>query len=190
MSDRPLELCPFPGERFPPGLRLTASAAWQPALEAAARPTEPPALALRWRLEGELGGLLLPESAAAPERRDGLWEHSCFEAFLGRRGDAAYTELNLSPAGHWNLYRLEGYRSGLEPDPRAEALPGRRQAGPGWLELALELPAALLPAGPGQLELAITAVLEACTGSCSYWALAHAGAEPDFHRRESFVHSL
>lgn len=177
----PLRLRPFPGEASPAGLRLTASAAWQPG---------PPALALRWRLEGELGDLRLPEVAAAPERRDGLWEHTCFEAFLGRRGDGAYGEINLSPAGHWNLYRLEGYRSGLHPDPQAVALPSLRFEGPQWLELALELPASLLPAGPGNLELAITAVLEDRAGSCSYWALAHTGSEPDFHRRESFVHSL
>jgi hypothetical protein len=183
-SPLPLELRPFPGQEAPAGLQLTAAASWR--LE----PVGVGALALRWRLQGDLGALLLPHAAAAPERRDGLWEHTCFEAFLGRRGEESYQELNVSPAGHWNLYRLAGYRSGLRPDPSLAALASRRCDAPDLLELALELPASLLPALPGELELAITAVLQQRDGRCSFWALAHSGAEPDFHRRESFVHSL
>lgn len=182
-TQQPLPLHPFPGEVAPADLRLVAWAGWRPADGGAG-------LALRWRLEGDLAALDLPATAASVERRDGLWQSSCFEAFLARRGDVAYRELNLSPAGHWNLYRLEGYRLGLRPDAAMVHLPSRRRQGPDWLELALELPAALLPAGPGELQLAITAVLATKDGRGSHWALAHAGDAPDFHRRESFVHSL
>jgi len=50
-------------------------------------------------------------------RKDELWHHTCFEAFLGLPGSDAYWELNVSPDGDWNLYRFSGYRSGGEPEP-------------------------------------------------------------------------
>jgi hypothetical protein len=36
------------------------------------------------------------------------------------------------------------------------------------------------------LELSLTAVIDQVGQGVSYWALAHTGAEPDFHRRDSF----
>jgi hypothetical protein len=36
------------------------------------------------------------------------------------------------------------------------------------------------------LEISLTAVIEQVGQGVSYWALAHTGAEPDFHRRDSF----
>jgi hypothetical protein len=36
------------------------------------------------------------------------------------------------------------------------------------------------------LEISLTAVIEQVGQGASYWALAHTGAEPDFHRRDSF----
>jgi hypothetical protein len=180
-SSLPLELRPFPGQQAPAGLQLTAAASWR--LE----PAGSGALALRWRLQGDLGALLLLQAAAAPERRDGLWEHTCFEAFLGRRGEDSYQELNLSPSGHWNLYRLEDYRDGLRPEPGDDQPPHRvvRDAGELTLHLDLPLPEELAAAAP--LQVGITSVIEERSGRLSYWALAHPGAEPDFHRRDGFL---
>ena len=36
------------------------------------------------------------------------------------------------------------------------------------------------------LEVSLTAVTDQVGQGASYWALAHTGAEPDFHRRDSF----
>ena len=46
-----------------------------------------------------------------PRRRDRLWEETCLELFLGEEGSERYWEFNLSPAGHWNVYRFEFYVS-------------------------------------------------------------------------------
>ena len=35
---------------------------------------------------------------SSPAQKDGLWEHTCFEAFLGIAGQDAYCEFNLSPS--------------------------------------------------------------------------------------------
>jgi hypothetical protein len=60
------------------------------------------------------------------------------------------------------------------------------------LEVAVELDLGEMAGGdePGvadlPLEVSLTAVIEQVGEGVSYWALAHTGAEPDFHRRDSF----
>ena len=148
-------------------------------------------LQLRFRLQGDLHRLTMPERSGAPTRRDGLWEHTCFEAFWGQRGDERYWELNASPSGDWNLYRLDRYREGLRPEslaqpPHCQWTLGEAPGGGQQLELELwcDLPLQLQAAG---LEVALTAVVEQGDGTLSYWGLVHPGPEPDFHRRDSFV---
>jgi hypothetical protein len=144
-------------------------------------------LSLLYRLEGPLELVRLAAVALEPARRDGLWTTTCFECFLAVEGQAPYWELNLSPAGHWNLYRLEDYRAGLRPETACAALAPRLEVGAGTLTLTVDLP--LPPAIPAAapLQLGVTAVIEATAGDLSYWALAHPGAEPDFHRRDGFL---
>lgn len=76
-----------------------------------------------YRLQGDLSQLSLPLPANDPERRDGLWQTTCLELFLAQRGANGYWEFNLSPAGHWNVYRLEGYRQELTSEPAYQQLP-------------------------------------------------------------------
>jgi len=147
-------------------------------------------LRIHYRLCGNLEGLKLPLPSPTPQRRDELWQSTCFEAFVGVAGSKGYWELNLSPAGHWNLYRLDGYRTGLRPEPRCSALPVARQQEGDALSLAVELNLSTLVPTEAALELSLTAVLEQRHGDCSYWALQHTGSEPDFHRRDSFIAAL
>ncbi|MFO8238895.1 MAG: DOMON-like domain-containing protein [Prochlorococcaceae cyanobacterium] len=144
-------------------------------------------LQLSYQLSGPLETLRIPPPEPHPQRRDGLWRHTCLEAFLALAGQEGYWELNLAPSGHWNLYRLDGYRHNLRPDPtlQALALDGERSACQLQLRARLPLPAALAEAlAEGrELELALTAVLEHGDGSLSYWALAHPPGDPDFHWR-------
>jgi hypothetical protein len=147
-------------------------------------------LHLGYVLEGNLAALHLP----APERpgfRDGLWRHTCFEAFVARPGEAAYHEFNFAPSGGWAAYAFSDYRqaapqatlSNLEPHVRL-----RRDAA--RLELDAELPLARIGAVQGALRLGLSAVVEADDGSLSYWALRHPTDTPDFHHRDAFVLEL
>lgn len=142
-------------------------------LEAAARRTGS-GLALRYVLAGDLGGLAIPPAAAAA-RADGLWAHTCFEAFLGGDGEA-YLEFNFSPSGQWAAYRFDGYRQGMAPlemaPPRIEVTRSN-----GVLELTAEITLDL----EGPLRVGLTAVVETASGAVSYWALQHPAGEPDFH---------
>ena len=61
--------------------------------------------------------------ADMPARRDRLWEETCFEFFLAVKNSPRYWEFNLSPAGHWNVYRFADYRQGMQEEPAFASLP-------------------------------------------------------------------
>jgi len=146
-------------------------------------------LFLRYELEGPLSRWAIPEPAAKVLRRERLWDATCFEAFVAPAGATKYWEVNLSPAGHWNVYRLDGYRRGMRLDPRALA-PVLDVTTDGECSFALTM---TLDLGPmheiarHEVDVALTAVLAQPDGSKSFWALRHDAPEPDFHRRESFA---
>ncbi len=174
-SNRGFCLIPFPSDRFvsPVGIVNTV-----------ARHAGTLSLSYRLRRHGE--PLLIPAPAAIPERRHGLWKNTCFELFLAVKGAPAYWEFNLSPAGHWNVYRFSSYRQGMAEESAFAALPFKVTVETDGLSLGLEidlnniLPAALsLEAGP-------SAVLRHADGAITWWALAHDGPQPDFHDRRSF----
>lgn len=145
-------------------------------------------LELAYRLQGDFSGLRVP-APAAPRRADGLWKHSCFEAFVRSAGQAAYLEFNFSPSGEWAAYRFANYR---QPAPGAEipqpAMTVQRTAD----ELVLEAVISLgdMRVAGGALQIGLSAVIEAADGGLSYWALAHPSDKPDFHHPESFALSL
>ena len=145
-------------------------------------------LTLAYQLKGPLEQLVLEPAKEQPQRRDGLWQSTCFEAFIGLQGDPGYWELNLSSGGDWNLYRFEGYRSGGREEPRIVALPTTQRRGADRLDLTLHVPCRpwMATADP-HLELSLTTVLEHRQMGCQYWALRHCGQEPDFHLRSSFI---
>ena len=188
-----LALVPF-GEAPRPGdLQIHARLRRTPLTPAQPSTAEPgqaaDALQLRFALRGDLAQLAIPAAPSRPERRDELWQTTCLELFLALPGQEAYWELNLSPSGDWNVYRLEGYRLNLAPEAAIARLPFEVRLQPGALDLELTLPLALLPgaAAAAQLEAALTAVVESAAGKLSYWALVHPGSRPDFHRRDGFV---
>src|SRR5262249_58246388 len=76
------------------------------------RTTAPKTLALRYLLEGDIARLLVP-AESAPQRADKLWQHTCFEAFVGTMGTADYCEFNFSPSTQWAAYRFTAYREGM-----------------------------------------------------------------------------
>ena len=58
------------------------------------------ALALTFSLTGDVVRLRIP--TPQPSRRaDGLWQHTCFEAFIRHEGKPGYYEFNFAPSGAW-----------------------------------------------------------------------------------------
>lgn len=150
-------------------------------------------LGLRYRLQGDLARLRIPSPRPAA-RVDGLWAHTCFEFFVAAAGTGAYREFNFSPSGEWAAYAFRAYRERDDEVALALAAVAPRivmHADGGRLDLDVHVHAAALPAGSiDGLQLGLTAVIEDIDGVCSYWALRHPGAAPDFHLRGGFALTL
>jgi hypothetical protein len=150
------------------------------------RRSAPGRLQFRWQVEGNLGWLVVPAPGRGG-REDGLWRHTCFEAFIARDAAApGYLEINASPSLAWATYAFTDYRRGQRDALEAplEHLRAQRDASRLVLEADLAWDAGAAP------RIGLCAILEELDGSLSYWALAHAPGRPDFHRRESFVLEL
>ncbi len=137
-------------------------------------------LEVSYAIDGDFGRLAIP----APGRQrfaERLWQHSCCEIFVARKGEPAYREFNLSPSGEWAAYAFTRYREGAPM--RDEDLNPRISVQASARELHLH---ASVGCPPGKLRLAISAVIEEANGVLSYWALRHAPGKPDFHHPDAF----
>jgi hypothetical protein len=142
-------------------------------------------LRLEYRLQGPLDRLSIAPMDPLPQRRHDLWKETCLESFIQPAGAAAYWELNLSPAGHWNLYRFDGYRQGIREEPLVTALSVNVRKIEGTLALSTEVDLGAF--GAGDLKIGVSAVIRCLDGRLDYYALAHPGAKPDFHHPQSFL---
>lgn len=142
-------------------------------------------LVVYYQIEGDIDQLQLP-----PQRRsahtDGLWQHTCFEAFVRESGQRSYVELNFSPSSEWAIYRFEDYRRGMTPiePPHAPKIICRRRENRLEADVDVHL-TGIVP--QAELQLALSAVLEDQQGKISYWALAHPPGNADFHHDAGFA---
>jgi hypothetical protein len=157
------------------------------ALDVAACATPGGGLSLNFCLQGDLSGLRIPGPGSS-RRADGLWRHTCFEAFVMAGEGPGYREFNFSPSGEWASYDFYGYRDGGKP----VAVPGPditvRRDGE-RLELDAEVYPESLPPGRS-LRLGLSAVVEDVQGGLTYWALRHPEGQPDFHQSNAFTLAL
>ncbi len=141
-------------------------------------------LRLTYTVSGDIASLLIPP-AAPPQRSDGLWQHTCFEAFVLAGNGPGYREFNFSPSGEWAAYIFCNYRDGCAPGAMpAPAIACRTSANA--LELTAMLPRLALPDGR-RWTLGLTAVIESVDEKLSYWALRHPVDKPDFHHTGGFA---
>lgn len=138
------------------------------------------ALHVAFEFTGGLRYLALPETPLDPAK---LWEHTCAELFVGL-DDGTYVEWNFSPTRQVARFEFSEYRV-------------RRSA---CFDEAVEISVVrgdravrILARGPllrgitPVVSLGLSVVARAPGGDCSYWALRHASAEPDFHDARGFA---
>jgi hypothetical protein len=172
-------LIPFPAEGNRPKLRIAGSVGRRESL-----------FSIDCAIQGNLSTLAISSPEAFPERKDRLWEETCVEFFLRPSDSEVYWEFNLSPAGHWNVYRFTSYRAGMREEPAFASLPFGFRMEPESLRMSMELDIGkILPKGDS-VKVAVSAVIKTRNGGTSHWALAHSGRRPDFHRREAFTLNL
>jgi hypothetical protein len=169
-------LMPFPGEGNPAALTIGGSIA---------RSLD--TLSVRFEVRGDLSKVSIPVAAEAPRRQDRLWEETCLELFLGTTDSTEYWEVNLSPSGHWNVYRFDKYREGMREEPAFASIPFAVRIGPDALELSMALDGGKILSAGETIEAGVAAVIRTTDGGKSHWAPAHPGPRPDFHRRDGFA---
>jgi hypothetical protein len=144
-------------------------------------------LLIEYKVRGWLEGIKWPSNSSVACRRHRLWRHTCFEFFCGIQGETGYWEVNLCPSGCWNVYRFDGYRSGMREEGAVGPPTCRVAAARDLLSLACTVNFNGIIEDSSTLELGLGSVIEATDGSTGYWAIDHPGAEPDFHDRRGFV---
>jgi hypothetical protein len=152
---------------------------------------KPAVLFCDYTLHADMAQVRIPQPRGASPV-DGLWQHTCFEAFIGAPGTEAYYEFNFSPAGDWACYRFGAYRDGggaatVAPAPHLQVY---RNAERLELSATVHLGALTELAEAPQLRVALTAVVEDAAAELSYWSLRHAAGKPDFHHADGFVLEL
>jgi hypothetical protein len=138
-----------------------------------------------WDITGKLGQVLWPPAATSPGRRMQLWEHTCFEFFIGPVDGRDYLEFNLSPAGDWNAFSFTDVRTGMQESDRLRCQTSRlTRAGEHAANLGCEV-AFERQSWPTGLRAGVSAVIEGTDKSLHYFALAHTTGRPDFHCRDN-----
>jgi hypothetical protein len=147
-------------------------------------------LALTFALEGDLALLRIPAPRLS-RRTDNLWRHTCFEAFLRRKGEPAYCEFNFAPSGEWAAYAFRRYRDGASLvqawDPCITVRKTKERL---ELDALIRLDCLPLIQPRTRMQLALSAVVEDDQGALSYWALIHPPGKPDFHHPDAFALEL
>ena len=146
-------------------------------------------LTIYYQLE-KISQIKLSEVVEKPIRQFDLWEHTCFEFFLGLKGSSQYWEFNLSPAGHWNIFRFPDYRRDIAEEMKFNSLPFQVSQHDNCLRLKLKVNLSPIISPQQNLEIGITAVVEDRENQLSYWALTHPVNQADFHHRDSFLINL
>ena len=178
-----------PGQRL--SLQRHADSAGEAAsrVEATAWRPQHGRLALRYVIHAPADDLRVPPISDS-SRVDGLWRHTCLEAFVRTATGDAYYEINLSPSTRWAAYRFDVYREGMAnldmPPPLIEsrAYPERYE-----LEALIDL-GGLPELARSDWRLALSAVIEDADGDKAWWALAHPPGQPDFHHAVAFAFDL
>jgi len=147
-------------------------------------------LHLQYELTAELSALNIP-AKQTPCAVDGLWQQTCFEAFIAVNGEERYYEFNFSPSSAWAAYAFSGYRNrsdwAIKKTPLIRCTQSNEFLVMDVLIAVVDLP---LKRADQSFQLGLTAVIETNEGELSYWALQHSDGAADFHQRNNFILSF
>lgn len=148
-------------------------------------------LLLNYCVTGKISALRM-SPVTAPTRGDGLWRHTCCEAFVCAPPNSTYSEFNFAPSTQWAAYRFSGYRNGMCVESEISAPRVEVHSDDACYQLQASLELDRLPHLPSDAlwRLGLSVVIEETNGRKSYWALTHPLGEADFHHSDSFAHVL
>ena len=141
-------------------------------------------LYLRFIIDGEMDKIVMPPRRGLG-RTDGLWQTTCWEAFLKPDGGSDYLEFNLSPSTAWASYRFDDYRTGMRD---VDVVPNFDRVG-GIFQALFDF-SDQPDLYDSDWQVGLSVVIEETDGTKSYWALRHPPGKPDFHHPDCFALTL
>jgi hypothetical protein len=169
----------FPSMETRPNIKITGNIARNENL-----------LIISYALTGDIAEVEIPSLSNNPIRKNELWEHTCFEFFIGIKNSPRYWEFNLSPTSDWNVYSFAGYRQGMQEEAAFSTLPFSVSHSSDCLAIALDFDLSKIIPNEQVIDVAIASVIKSKNSQVSYWALTHSAEEADFHQRSSFILDL
>ncbi len=148
-------------------------------------------LVVSYIVTGKLSDVCMPPILAVA-RSDGLWRHTCFEAFVRASSGTAYYEFHFAPSKQWAAYWFSSYRNGMCVAAEISAPPIEIRSCPDRYTLQASLQLDRLSRLPRTASwyLGLSALIEDTSGRMSYWALAHPPGKPDFHHAGCFAYEF
>jgi len=148
-------------------------------------------LVLSYIVTGKMNDIRMPPVMEAA-RRDELWQHTCFEAFVGDSSGGEYYEFNFAPSTQWAAYRFKSYRNGMRVAAEIGPPPIEVRSSSDRYTLQASLALDRLSGLPrdSSWRLGLSALIEDTSGRKSYWALAHPPGKPDFHHADGFAYEF
>src|SRR5437899_7308837 len=124
-------------------------------------------LVLSYSVTGTMSDVRMPPVVPAA-RTDGLWQHTCFEAFVRAAAGSSYYEFNFAPSTQWAAYRFDSYRSGMRA-AEIDAPSSEVRSGPDsyTLEASLELDRLPVLSRQTSWRLGLSALIEDQSGGMS-----------------------
>lgn len=128
---------------------------------------------------------------AGHPRQDFLWENTCFEIFIGVKGEDYYREINLAPSQAWQAYQFEEYRYPEDMPPQAAydiELNQLKKTHYG-LNVSIDLTEFMLvhKLKWSDLFIGLSAVLKTAKAT-HYYAMQHSSPNADFHNKRDWLH--
>ncbi|WLF82896.1 DOMON-like domain-containing protein [Moraxella sp. ZY210820] len=137
--------------------------------------------------------IIYPKLLSQAERHDYLWQHTCFELFLGIQQQDVYREINLAPSGAWQAYAFEEYRypECMPPAYAQDIQLIQLQRTKYGINATLDIKHWLhqQQVKMAQVYLGLTAVVETANQH-HYFALQHSGQQADFHNKRDWLHQF
>ncbi|NOZ54921.1 MAG: hypothetical protein GXP08_17595 [Gammaproteobacteria bacterium] len=146
---------------------------------------------INFKLKGNNSLVKHPPIASTPQRKDNLWQTTCFEVFTATTASSEYWEYNISPCHNWNVYSFNDYRSKQALAPpftgmvKIKTLYSNSHLD--GITASLPLPQPLVGR---EIILGINSVLQDINNNLHYYALIHPNLKPDFHDRRGFIMCL
>jgi hypothetical protein len=132
-----------------------------------------------------------PEIVASNPRQDFLWEQTCFEIFIGVKGEDYYREINLSPSQAWQSYQFEEYRypEDMPPQVAYDIELNQLKRTHYGLNVSLDLTEFMVTHKLkwDDLFIGLSAVLKTAKGT-HFYAMQHSSPNADFHNKRDWLH--